>query len=101
MMRMVHCETSEEYEELWREYTKLLNAEPFVPERYQVEDNHEHTMTPELTILMAKKGMDVKAALMKVECNGRTAEDEDEGTLRDDNVKDHTEDAYLLGKDAE
>ena len=86
MMRMVHCETTKDYEELWREYTKLLNAEPFVPERYQVVDNHEHTMTPELTILMAQKEVDVKAALVKVK-------DIEHGT----SVKDRTEDEPMLG----
>ena len=60
MMKMVRCETEEEYEELWGDYTKALQGEPFVPQKFEVDDDFEFTMTPELQILVRKKDGEVK-----------------------------------------
>ena len=63
MMKMIRCETDQEYESLWEQYNKLLMTEPFLPNKYKVAVNAEYSMTPELTILISKKEEAVEEAL--------------------------------------
>jgi len=53
--RMIRCENSNEYEELWNEYNKALLSEPFVPKRFVVAAEVPYFMSDELTILIAQK----------------------------------------------
>ena len=64
--RMIRCDTSREYEELWNEYNKALLAEPFVPKKFVVQSEVPYSMSDELTILIAQKEEKVIEAISKV-----------------------------------
>ena len=82
-MKMVRCETEEEYEELWSDYTKALQGEPFVPKKFEVDDDFEFTMTPELQILVRKKDGEVKKPSPNDVDNQEVAIDLNRQTSRD------------------
>ena len=63
MLRMIRCETDSEYEELWKEYNKVIMNEPFLPKKYQVAVKQEYSMTPELMIIIYHKEDMVEEAL--------------------------------------
>ena len=63
MLRMIRCETESEYEELWREYNKVIVSEPFVPKKFVVDCDIPYTMTPELIIVIDEKEDEVAEAL--------------------------------------
>ena len=55
MMKMVRCETEKEYEQLWKDYNKVLSDEPFLPKKFAVKEDFEYSMTPELMEVIQKK----------------------------------------------
>jgi hypothetical protein len=60
MLKMVRVETEREYEELWKDFDKELLTEPFLPEKYKVEEETEFCMSPEFLMVVAKKEADVR-----------------------------------------
>jgi len=67
MLKMVRVETERHYEELWREFNKEMVVEPFLPPRYQKGVDPTFSMSPEFTLLVSMKGVEVKEALQKFE----------------------------------
>ena len=55
MMKMVRCETEPEYEKLWEDYNKSLSNEPFLPQKFEVKDDFDFSMTPELMMVVRDK----------------------------------------------
>ena len=55
MMKMVRCETEKEYEQLWKDYNKVLSDEPFLPKKFAVKEDSVYSMTPELIEVIQKK----------------------------------------------
>ena len=55
MMKMVRCETEKEYEQLWKDYNKVLSDEPFLPKKFAVKEDSVYSMTPELMEVIQKK----------------------------------------------
>ena len=55
MMKMVRCETEPEYEKLWEDYNKSLSNEPFLPQKFEVKDDFDFSMTPELMMVLSDK----------------------------------------------
>ena len=52
-LKMIRCETDEEYENLWVQYNKTLATEPFVP--FKIDDKIQPSMTPELQQVIQRK----------------------------------------------
>ena len=63
MLRMVMCETEQDYELLWKELNKAIVDEPMVPKKYLSGLKIEWTMTPQLMIVIDEKDKELEAAL--------------------------------------
>ena len=80
MMKMVRCETEKEYEQLWKDYNKVLSDEPFLPKKFAVKEDFKYSMTPELMEVIQKKDKIVHELGEKVNQNldGETNSDSKE-----------------------
>ena len=63
MLRMVMCETTKDYEELWKEYNKTIVNEPMVPAKYLSGLTIDWAMTPQFMILVHEQDKEFAAAM--------------------------------------
>ena len=63
MLKMVMCETEQDYEGLWKELNKAIVDEPMVPKKYLSGLKIDWTMTPQLMIVIDEKEKELEAAL--------------------------------------
>ena len=87
MLRMIRCETEKEYEELWREFTKEVTSEPFLPNEYKVGVRRRYSMTPEMMIIVDQKKDEVAEALA------------DDGGVKSMSKKDNSADVPIVSDD--
>ena len=101
MMKMVRCETEKEYEQLWKDYNKVLSDEPFLPKKFAVKEDFVYSMTPELMEVIQKKDKIVHELGDKVNENldGETNSDskEKESSEKENKVKENHQ-GCCLGK---
>ena len=98
-MKMVRCETEKEYEQLWKDYNKVLSDEPFLPKKFAVKEDSVYSMTPELMEVIQKKDKIVHELGDKVNENldGETNSDskEKESSEKENKVKQNHQGCYL------
>ena len=101
MMKMVRCETEKEYEQLWKDYNKVLSDEPFLPKKFAVKEDSVYSMTPELMEVIQEKDKIVHELGDKVNENldGETNSDskEKESSEKENKVKQNHQ-GCCLGK---
>ena len=68
MLRMVRCESDEDYEKMWLELNKAVMDEPFLPNKFKTENENESIdwkLTHELQMLIAEKDHELKEVLVE------------------------------------